>query len=356
MFLPEKFQQCVLDWYERQGRKDLPWQRVPSPYRVWVSEIMLQQTQVLTVIPYFQRFLDRFPSVQLLADASLDEVLHLWSGLGYYARARNLYKTAHIICEQYKGIFPSELATLQQLPGVGRSTAGAILSFGLHQRGVILDGNVKRLLARIHRIEGDLSNQKTNFFLWELVEQYTPSLGVEKYNQAMMDLGAMVCTRSKPKCLECPMKVQCLAYETNCAQDYPQKKQKRPLPQKTSVFLILQNEQGQVLLEKYPPIGIWGGLWGFPSCEEEGNVADICRRRYGYLIQQQKNLIPFRHTFSHFRLQIQPILLAVKELNDGAILLTDRQDVLWVQPEQQGKIGMPQPIIKILKAITQQVY
>ncbi len=268
---PKKFNSAVLAWFERHGRKDLPWQQGLSPFRVWVSEIMLQQTQVATVIPYYQRFMTRFPDLQSLATAPIDAVLHHWSGLGYYARARNLHKTAQMIQHQYQGVFPSSVASLCELPGIGRSTAGAICSIAYQQPAAILDGNVKRVLSRVHAFEGWPGNARVAKQLWEYAETYTPVERTGEYNQAMMDLGATLCLRSKPLCPACPVSQQCKAFQQGNQQDYPGKKPKRKQPVKQVQMLMIQNPRGELLLQHRPPQGIWGGLWSFPELNAEAD-------------------------------------------------------------------------------------
>jgi A/G-specific adenine glycosylase len=235
---PQKFTQYVLAWFQQHGRKNLPWQHKISPYRVWVSEIMLQQTQVQTVIPYFKRFMQRFLRIADLANAAEDEVLHLWTGLGYYARARHLHKTAKIIQQQFKGKFPRDLATLQTLPGIGRSTAGAILAIAMHQPAAILDGNVKRVLSRVHAIAGWPGQPEVAAQLWQYAEQYTPQQLTAEYTQAMMDIGALICTRTKPQCTICPLQKICLAHQANNETAYPSKKPAKKLPIRALQALI----------------------------------------------------------------------------------------------------------------------
>ncbi|GAM67417.1 A/G-specific adenine glycosylase [Vibrio sp. JCM 19236] len=251
------FAQQILTWYHQYGRKHLPWQQNKTAYKVWLSEIMLQQTQVATVIPYFERFLEEFPDIVSLADADIDQVLHLWTGLGYYARARNLHKAAQMVRDEHNGEFPTEFEDVLALPGVGRSTAGAILSSVYNQPHAILDGNVKRVLARANAIEGWPGKKTVENQLWEIAEQHTPSTEVEHYNQAMMDMGAMLCTRSKPKCTLCPVEKLCVANKQSNPLDYPGKKPKKEKPTKQTTFLIFHCK-GQVWLEKRPPAGIWG--------------------------------------------------------------------------------------------------
>lgn len=245
----KKFQELVLTWFEKYGRKTLPWQVNINPYRVWISEIMLQQTQVATVIDYFQRFTKRFPTIETLAETPIDEVLPLWSGLGYYARARNLHRCAKIIVEQHHGEFPSTLEQLVELPGIGKSTAGAILSIAFKKQAAILDGNVKRVLQRFFGIREWYGNPATLKQLWEIAETLAPKTKTAEYTQAMMDLGAMICTRSKPKCDLCPLQKSCIAYHENLTTSIPASKPKKQIPTKHTIMLILENKRGEIYLE-----------------------------------------------------------------------------------------------------------
>ena len=266
------FSTRVLAWFDENGRKDLPWQHDISPYRVWISEIMLQQTQVATVIPYYESFMQRFPDVLALADASEDEVMHLWSGLGYYSRARNLHKSAKMVAHELGGVFPQTLDGMIALPGIGRSTAGAILSIASGQQTAILDGNVKRVLARFQAVEGWPGKTPVLNELWEYAEAYTPMARVADYTQAMMDLGATVCTRSRPQCGDCPLVADCEGHASGEPTRYPGKKPKKVLPVKQTCMVVLEH-QGQILLEKRPPTGIWPGLWSLPEVADTDAVA-----------------------------------------------------------------------------------
>ena len=262
----QQFSTQVVTWYHHQGRKHLPWQQNKTPYSVWVSEIMLQQTQVKTVIPYYQRFMASFPTISSLANADEDNVLHHWTGLGYYARARNLHKAAQLIDSEHNGLFPEDIAQVIALPGIGRSTAGAILSLSLNQHHPILDGNVKRVLARNYLVEGYTGLAKFDKTLWPLSETLTPATDTGFYTQAMMDLGATVCTRSKPTCEICPVKTSCLAMASSQQADFPQKKPKKKIPERNTIMVIPRittTTSDSVLMEKRPPTGIWGGLWCF---------------------------------------------------------------------------------------------
>lgn len=307
------FAQSVLTWFDKFGRKHLPWQQNKTLYGVWLSEVMLQQTQVATVIPYFERFVKTFPNVTSLADASQDEVLHLWTGLGYYARARNLHKAAQQIRDKFDGNFPIEFEQVWALSGVGRSTAGAILSSVLNQPYPILDGNVKRVLSRYFQVEGWAGEKKVEDRLWKLSSEVTPRDRVADFNQAMMDIGAMVCTRTKPKCTLCPLEKKCGANLSQNWLDYPGKKPKKALPERETYFLILAN-QGKVALEQRESAGIWGGLYCFPQFESKAALLDFLQNQG---INQYQEWTAFRHTFSHFHLDIYPIYAEIQpQMND----------------------------------------
>jgi len=336
------FQAAVLNWFDQHGRKDLPWQQQITPYRVWVSEIMLQQTQVATVIPYYQNFMCRFPRLEDLANAHIDEVLPLWAGLGYYARARNLHHAAQQI--QQLGAFPQCLEGLMQLKGIGKSTAGAILSLAFQQRAAILDGNVKRVLARCFAISGWSGTAKTAKQLWSVSETYTPETRVADYTQAMMDLGATICTRSHPKCDYCPLQKNCLAYQQQRISEFPTKKPKKIQPIKQCVFLILKYNQ-QVLLEKRPPVGIWGGLWSLPEFADQQVLANWCLQQ-NINITGQKILILQRHTFSHYHLDYTPIRIQID--NPINIVMETNQSV-WYNNQQLSALALPTPIKNLLK-------
>lgn len=340
----EAFSTKVLAWFDVHGRKHLPWQQSITPYRVWLSEIMLQQTQVDTVIPYFQRFMTAYPDVFSLAKASIDDVLHLWTGLGYYARARNLHKAAQCLVKDFKGEFPKTVDGLVALPGIGRSTAGAILSLSLGVRAAILDGNVKRVLARFAAIDGWPGNAQVAHHLWALSESYTPSKRFGEYNQAMMDLGAMICTRSKPKCHLCPLASDCQAFANDAINRYPGRKPKKTTPQKTAYFLIFMNDQQEVLLEKRASKGIWGGLWSFPSCEEENELEDLIAR-YPVDVKQRSFLPALKHVFTHFELFLLPLVLKVNEKP----VVMESDCLIWYNGTQ--RLGLPRPIQTLLEQV-----
>jgi A/G-specific adenine glycosylase len=336
----------VLAWFDRHGRRDLPWQRDPSPYRVWVSEIMLQQTQVSTVIPYFERFMARFPTIGDLADAEVDEVMALWSGLGYYARGRNLHRSARLVRDDCGGRFPLTLAEVQALPGVGRSTAGAILSLAAGQRQPILDGNVKRVLSRHRAIAGWPGQTQVLARLWGLAEALTPVRRPGDYNQAMMDLGATLCTRTRPGCERCPVANDCLALAEGRIDAYPGRRPRQVLPRRVIQFLLLRNQRGEWLLERRPPAGIWGGLWSLPECGEDEEPDEWCRSRLGCPVRLVEKLHPRRHTFSHFELEMRPVrLAAVGEL----ALIAEGDNPAWYRYTALMDLGLPAPILRLLR-------
>jgi A/G-specific adenine glycosylase len=344
---PAVFRKAVLGWYDRHGRKDLPWQQDITPYRVWVSEIMLQQTQVSTVIPYFERFMQRFPTVGALAKAPQDEVLHLWTGLGYYARARNLHRAAGIVSRDYGGHFPADVTLLAELPGIGRSTAGAIASISMNLRAPILDGNVKRVLARFHAVAGWPGEKAVENRLWELAEHYTPAERVRDYTQVMMDLGATLCTRSKPRCSDCPLKKHCRAFAAGEAHLYPGKKPAKATPVRQTLMLLLENAKGEILLEQRPPSGLWGGLWCPPQIAHSDELEQALTERQLTKTRQQ-TLPAFRHTFSHFHLDITPLRIRVR---GASATVQDRAQQRWVKHDRPGTLGLAAPIKKLLSSL-----
>jgi A/G-specific adenine glycosylase len=303
---PHLFQQAILTWFDQHGRKHLPWQQPANPYRVWVSEIMLQQTQVATVIPYFLRFTERFPDLASLARSETGTVLEYWAGLGYYARARNLHRAAIIVCEQHRGELPAVLAQLAALPGIGRSTAGAILSIAFGVRAPILDGNVKRVLTRFQGIEGWPGDASVQRRLWQLAQSLTPVQRVGDYTQAMMDLGATVCTRTNPGCDDCPVSGECIALAQGRTAQLPAPKPRKAIPVKTCFVLVLRNGSGEFLLRQRPPAGIWGGLWSLPEFADRQDLDHWCDAR-GIDPTILEPLPQRRHTFSHFHLDFTPV-------------------------------------------------
>ncbi|MDV7106301.1 A/G-specific adenine glycosylase [Vibrio sp. TH_r3] len=343
------FAKAILTWYESFGRKHLPWQQDKTIYKVWLSEIMLQQTQVTTVIPYFKRFLERFPDVNALANAHQDEVLHLWTGLGYYARARNLHKAAQLVVEQHKGEFPHDIEQLNALPGIGRSTAAAILSSVLKQPHAILDGNVKRTLARAFAIDGWPGQKRVENQLWQVAEEHTPNTDVDKYNQAMMDMGALICTRSKPKCELCPVHIVCQAKKQNRQLELPGKKPKKIKPTKETWFIILYYNN-QVWLEQRPQTGIWGGLYCFPDHTESNLQYSLYQRSIVEKdVQQQETLITFRHTFSHYHLDITPVLI---KLTKQPSLIMEGTKGLWYNLSQPEEVGLAAPVKQLIENLS----
>ncbi len=345
---PAQFQQAVLAWFDQHGRKDLPWQQDINPYRVWLSEIMLQQTQVKTVIPYFERFTSHYPTVCALANASLDEVLHLWTGLGYYSRARNLHRSAQLVVQEHAGLFPREVDQLQGLPGIGRSTAGAIAAIAYRQQAAILDGNVKRVLARFYAIDGWPGQGRTQAKLWERAEANTPQRRVQDYTQAMMDLGATVCTRSKPNCESCPLSHHCSALQQDTIAQHPGKKPRVEIPVRSTRMLIIENPGGEVLLQKRPPSGIWSGLWIFPEIATELEPTHYCRDSLGLEILATETWANYRHSFSHYHLDIEPIHLRVGN-SIRQVMAGDQ--ALWYNRTQPQAIGLAAPIKKLMTRI-----
>jgi len=345
---PDAFAAAVLDWFDLHGRTDLPWQQQPTPYRVWVSEIMLQQTQVGVVIPYFERFMTGFPDLATLAAADQDDVLHLWSGLGYYARARNLHRAAKAATDRHAGALPTDLDTLQSLPGIGRSTAGAILSLALRQHHPILDGNCKRVLARCFGVDGWPGRSSVLKQLWQLAETLTPADGVDRFNQAMMDLGATRCTRRAPDCIRCPLSEHCVGFRQGNPMAYPAPKPKRTNPIRQTQMLLVIDPSGCVLLERRPPSGVWGGLWVPPELAPGQNADDWCRAHLGSSSAPLEMLPRRRHTFSHFQLDLQPL---VAHLNDPPTVVADNGAQAWVDPATPCGIGLPAPIRRLLQEI-----
>ena len=304
----KSFASRIVDWQQRHGRHSLPWQATRDPYRIWLSEIMLQQTQVATVVPYFERFVARFPDLPALAAAHEDDVLVLWSGLGYYSRARNLHAAARALVADHVGAFPITPAAIAQLPGVGRSTAAAIAALAFGQPCAILDGNVKRVLARHGGIAGWPGDKKVETALWTLAESLLPHTGIETYTQGMMDLGALVCTRSQPSCTACPINVDCVAHALQRTGELPTPRPKKMLPEK-QVQMLLLLDRGELMLEKRPSHGIWGGLWSLPELAPGVDAAGHCHDRFGFVALTQQALPQFTHSFTHFRLHIRPVQL-----------------------------------------------
>jgi len=345
----QQFSQRLLEWFALHGRKTLPWQINPTPYRVWVSEIMLQQTQVATVIPYYARFMVRFLDIQSLAAAPLDEVLHLWTGLGYYARARNLQACAQAVVAQFGAEFPQELEAMMDLPGIGRSTAGAILALSRGQRHPILDGNAKRVLARVFGIAGDPTSKAVLASLWAQAAACTPTRDIAAYTQAIMDLGATVCVRARPVCAVCPMNAGCIAALEGRQTELPGKKPKRIRPSREATLLIAQmrkNGSTAVLVERRPSSGLWGGLWSPPQFESNGEALAWCRKEFGDPAESQ--LLPaIDHAFTHFDLRLNPLQVRC----ETCMSVREGDDRLWYQLEAPPRIGLPQPIRQLFERL-----
>lgn len=336
----------LLAWWDRHGRKSLPWQSNRTPYRVWVSEIMLQQTRVETVAPYFKRFMAAFPHVNALAKADDDEVLAIWAGLGYYSRAHNLLKAARMVVAQHGGELPRTYESLIALPGIGRSTAGAILALAHGKRQAILDGNARRVLTRVYAVEGWPGKTSVNRRLWELADTNTPQERVRDYTQAIMDLGATVCTRRKPRCNVCSLSASCRAHKSGLTGEIPASRPRAKRPLKHATMLVVQRTDGAVLLCRLPPAGVWAGLWSLPVLDSGQSVSDWCTRLFGCPPGEHSELEPIRHGFSHFELQIRPIRLAVdaplREIHDGGG---------WCWFDGAHEPGMPAPVRRLLESI-----
>ncbi|MDF1763690.1 MAG: A/G-specific adenine glycosylase [Oleibacter sp.] len=344
---PAAFNQTVLTWYDQHGRKHLPWQQHISPYRVWVSEIMLQQTQVTTVIPYFERFMQRFPTIADLAAATQDEVLHHWTGLGYYARGRNLHKCAQVICTEHAGDFPKSVDALIQLPGIGRSTAGAIASISMNIEAPILDGNVKRVLTRFYAIEGWPGTSTVEKNLWEIATTLTPNHHHREYTQAMMDLGATLCTRSKPACGICPLLPQCQGHKTGKPTQFPNSKPKKEKPSKETVLVMVKNPKGEWLLQQRPQQGIWGGLWSFPEVASVDDALTWVEQVLNGKSEHIETLATFRHTFSHYHLYITPVAIHLASLPAAVREAADH----WYNPMQPSALGLAAPVKTLLNTL-----
>ncbi|HTJ96546.1 MAG TPA: A/G-specific adenine glycosylase [Rhodocyclaceae bacterium] len=337
-----EFSKRLIAWQKTAGRQGLPWQNTSDPYRVWLSEIMLQQTQVATVIPYYQRFLERFPTLADLAAAPVEEVMPLWAGLGYYARARNLHKCAQAVVAQHGGEFPRDAALIAELPGIGRSTANAIASFCFGTQTPILDGNVKRVFARCFGIEGFPGTRAVEQEMWALAETLMPARNTGTYTQAQMDLGATVCTRGKPLCARCPLADMCVAYRDGRTQELPVARPKKAVPERESFFLLMRSPQG-ILLEQRPPSGIWGSLLCLPELPVGSDAASYAREHYGVVAQQWHEQTALRHTFTHFHLTLRPLLADVTLLPQAA-----ESNVRWLNASEFEAAALPTPIRTLL--------
>lgn len=334
----------LIEWQRLHGRHALPWQGTRDPYRIWVSEIMLQQTQVAAVIPYYLRFMSRFPDVQSLADASEEQVLTNWAGLGYYARGRNLHRAARQIVENHAGKFPDKFDAILALPGIGRSTAAAISAFAYGECFTILDGNVKRVLTRVFGIAGWLGDKKVETRLWQLAEALLPVQKIESYTQALMDLGATVCTRSKPKCGLCPLAQDCIAHCENRTAQLPETRPRKPISQR-SVTMILLRHGRDIFLQKRPASGIWGGLWSLPETDIAPESA--CLQLTGHVPKTTKCLPVFTHTFTHFKLEISPIEIILPNLPQVAM----SPGAVWMDVNEAIDAAIPKPVKSLLEKL-----
>ena len=351
--MPRPFAERLLAWFDVHGRHDLPWQRERSPYRTWISEIMLQQTQVATVIPYFDRFMARFPTLAALAAAPVDEVMHHWSGLGYYARARNMHRAAQVLVAQHGAEFPATVEAVAALPGIGRSTAGAILALSRNVPATILDGNVKRVLARHRCIEGWPESPVVLRTLWQVAGELTPHDRVADYTQAIMDLGATCCVRSRPACDSCPVAADCLARMRGEQLAYPSPRPRKPLPRKETTFLMLQRpNDGALWLEQRPPTGIWGGLWCFPELAGNEDPEAACEQRALIPLAPPCPLDELVHSFTHFQLRIRPLLVPVQAA-DGRCM--ESPPSLWYKACAPSAVGLPRPVQDLISRLAKPV-
>jgi A/G-specific adenine glycosylase len=344
----KSFAQRLLAWFEREGRRDLPWQHPQTAYRVWVSEIMLQQTQVAAVIPYFERFVARFPSIAALAAAPLDDVLACWAGLGYYARARNLHRAAGIVVSRHGAALPPSFDDVAALPGIGRSTAGAILAQAFGLRHPILDGNAKRVLARYHAVRGWPGEREVERRLWALAELHTPAERVADYTQAIMDLGATLCTRRRPACTVCPLAESCRACRLGIQERLPAPRPKRERPRRRRVMLVVRDLDGRVLLERRPERGIWGGLYSLPELEDGDAARAWCERRLGASPAGERVLPEVAHAFTHFDLAIEPRLVS---LAGGCRAIMDSENLVWYNAAARTRVGIAAPIRSLLETL-----
>lgn len=339
----------LLAWFDAHGRHDLPWQHPRSPYRVWLSEVMLQQTQVRVVVPYFERFVDALPTVAALAAAPLDDVLALWSGLGYYARARNLHAAARACVTQHGGELPRDFDALVALPGVGRSTAGAILAQAWGDRFAILDGNVKRVLARYHGVDGWPGQSAVDKRLWQLALEHLPRSRLADYTQAQMDLGATLCTRHSPACGDCPLRPGCVAHAQGRSDELPTSRPGKALPTREALLLLLLDAEGRVLLQRRPPTGVWAQLWSLPEARDEAEARDWFARHAGAGFDGGETLQAIPHVFSHYRFVMHP------RRWQGVVAtpcVRDDDDLRWVPPAALRELGIPAPVRRFLEAST----
>ena len=340
------FAENIIAWQKQHGRHDLPWQHTTDPYAIWVSEIMLQQTQVAAVIGYYANFMARFPSIAGLANASQEEVLQSWSGLGYYSRARNLHNAAQKIMDEFNSEFPQNFDAILSLPGIGRSTAAAISTFAFNKPQPILDGNVKRVFARHFLVEGWPSSQKVEQAMWQIALRENPTEGAIAYTQGLMDLGATLCTRSKPRCGDCPVNISCQAFTKNMTHTLPTPKPKKTTPQKQTIMLILL-KAGVVLLEKRPQTGIWAGLWSLPEIDLQEIATEAAFTRFGITCEPAETLPIVNHAFTHFKLAIHPQSLKVISQK----MLVDQAATIWLPIAEASAAAVPTPVRNILQSL-----
>jgi A/G-specific adenine glycosylase len=343
-----KFANAIIAWQKQHGRHDLPWQNTSDAYAIWVSEIMLQQTQVAAVIGYYANFMTRFPTISALANALQENVLQSWSGLGYYSRARNLHASAQKIVDEFNGIFPQDFDDILNLPGIGRSTAAAISTFALNQPQPILDGNVKRVFARYFNISGATNAPNVVQSMWQIAERENPNNSQDAiiYTQGLMDLGATVCTRGRPRCSECPMNTSCQAYANNEVHLLPTPKPKKTTPQKQTMMLILL-KAGEVMLEKRPQVGIWAGLWSLPEIDVAEIATEAAFYKFGMATEPDETLPIVNHAFTHFKLAIQPQPLQV--ISQKTQL--NQSNTIWLPINEAIEAAIPTPVRNILQSL-----
>ncbi len=344
----DSFAGRLLAWFDVHGRHGLPWQAPRTAYRVWLSEVMLQQTQVATVIPYFERFVARFPDFTSLAAADIDEVLALWAGLGYYARGRNLHAAAKQVVSLHRGDMPDDIEAAQALPGVGRSTAAAILAQAYGSRHAILDGNVKRVLARHAAIPGWPGEPKVAAKLWMVSERHLPQTRLADYTQAIMDLGATLCSARQPSCERCPVAADCAASLAGRIDEFPASKPAKARPLRRQQLLVVEDAEGAILIERRPPAGIWGGLWCLPVAAEGEAIDELLRAAHGIEIEQLETLPSFRHAFTHFELELQPQRCRLRAEATAAMALRERPEQRWLNMRRDPLPGLPAPVLQFL--------
>jgi len=343
---PKRFASRLITWQRAHGRHGLPWQDTRDPYRIWLSEVMLQQTQVATVIPYFERFVAEFPHVRALGAAPVERVLEHWSGLGYYRRAHHLHAAAMSVVEQWDGVFPADADTLSTLPGIGRSTAAAIAVFASGARAAILDGNVKRVLARHRGIEGFPGAAKVETQLWQVAETLLPARDIEAYTQALMDLGATLCTRARPNCAVCPVADDCVAFKQDRISELPSPRPNKALPQRELRVLLIEHG-GEILFERRPPLGIWGGLWSLPELTLDADVRATVKARFAAEVTVGDELPAIAHAFTHFALTLHPQRVNARRWPSRA----EMPGTLWLTPADARGAALPAPIKKLLRTL-----